>query len=241
MRRILTAAIAAASLMALLVLPTAAMATHVRPIGAPLKIDFLAISYNQCTSTGAPFHGAPFTLPSCPPVQTSPYLTVGTLDANGAPAQNWGRQRLDVCGASCANTVKITFNDKDIRCNAAFVSSVCGPGNSAGPPDYTGELGVEFPLRITDHYNGSSGVDPGTMVDFPFTYNVSCFSTGTSIGSNCNVTTSFDSVVAGSAGNEYSKRANIGIGQVLVFDGGADGIVATAGNLRFQEAGLFLP
>src|SRR5437899_12856067 len=164
MRRFLTAP-AAAALVGLLVLATAATATHVRPIGAPMKIDFLAISYNQCTSTGAPVHGSPASAPSCvPPVQTSPYLTVGTLDANGAPAGNWGRQRLDVCGpsgyAGCpASDVRILFHDQDIRCNAAFVSSACGPTNSAGPPDYTGEIAVTFTLRITDHYNSSSGVE----------------------------------------------------------------------------------
>jgi hypothetical protein len=234
MRRILTAA-APTVLVALLALPTAATGTHVRPIGAPMKIDFLAISYNQCTSAGAPFHGAPVSAPSCaPPVQTSPYLTAGTLDANGAPAGNWGRQRLDVCRpsgyAGCpASDVRIVFHDQDIRCNAAFVSSACGPTNTAGPPDYTGEIAVTFTLRITDHYNGSSGVDPGTVVDFPFTYAVPCVPTGPGIGSTCDLSTTFNGVITTFATNEYSKRANIGIGQVLVTDGGRTPLAARLG------------
>jgi hypothetical protein len=169
--------------------------------------------------------------------------------------QNGGYQRLRVCvPTGCPNVdVYIKFVDTDIRCSLGLVgwgatNSLCPAANhvtynnGATQPtasDYGGEVQVGMTFRITDH-------DPSqeyTAADFPFSYAVSCTPTTAdpTIGSNCNLDTTMNSVLPTSVTSEAGKRANIGLSQLLVHDGGPDGIVSTQDNSRFQEAGIFIP
>ena len=61
-------------------------ATHPRPAGAkPIRLS-LVPAYSPCAAPNRT-HGPPLAFPSCnPPAQTSAQATVGTPDANGAPA-----------------------------------------------------------------------------------------------------------------------------------------------------------
>jgi hypothetical protein len=258
MRRF-TTCLSAAFAACLVTLFTAPMAIGaiVHPQGATPKIDFFVISYKQC-SVGNTTHVAPYALPSCsPPVATSQYLTAGTPPVNGAVASSIGHQRLDVCpaGPPCGivppDDVRIIFMDRDVRCMASFAgSSFCNTaadannvGGTPTPPDYTGELRVHFLMRMTDQANNPGGNTDGTLIDIPFEYSPQCVSTvSVAIGAMCNVTTTFNAVMAGSASAETGQRDNIGISQVQVFDGGADGVGSTTGdNTLYQEAGIFLP
>jgi hypothetical protein len=58
------------------------------------------IAYRVCSSAEQnEQHGPPLDGPSCsPPVQSSSYLTVGTLDANQNPAGFIGQVRYDSVG-----------------------------------------------------------------------------------------------------------------------------------------------
>src|SRR4029453_7416585 len=103
--------------------------------------------------------GAPLSFPSCsPPARGSSSLTVGTPDANGAPAKMIGSLRIDALAgnpAPVANEAeaKVTFNVTDVRCNAGDTRSVCPYDNAQAGRDYTGQLRIRLPLRLTDPYN----------------------------------------------------------------------------------------
>ena len=107
--------------------------------------------------------------------------------------------------------------------------------------DYTGELGVGSSLRLTDKANGPSGREDGTMSDAIELFTVACAATAdTTIGSNCNALTSAKAVVPGLITG--GKRAIWELGQVSVYDGGADDDADTAGdNTLFMTQGIMVP
>jgi hypothetical protein len=99
---------------------------------------------------------------------------------------------------------------------------------------YEGELRATTTARITDKANGDGAPEPATVSDLDFPVTVPC-TAGT-----CAVTTSFDAVLAGSA--PEGQRSNWELGQIRVFDGGADGLASTtADNTLFADQGLFAP
>jgi len=225
----------------IMVVAQVALASHARPKAAtPLSVS-LVPAYKQCTAANST-HGAPLTFPSCnPPVQASSFLTVGTPDANGAPANAIGSVRLDVLvqPAPASNDVSIVAKMADVRCKPA--ETACGAANAADGPDYTGQVQGTAQIRITDHYNGAGGTDAGTVTDIPFPVNTSCTATAgnTAQGSDCNVTTTANAVVVGSV--KTGKRANVEIQQLQIFDGGAAGIAGATDATLFQVQGIFIP
>jgi hypothetical protein len=69
---------------------------------------------------------------------------------------------------------------------------------------------------------------------------VPCSATGGAEGGACNITTTADAVMPGVA--KEGQRAVWELGQVSVYDGGADGDADTAGdNTLFAVQGLFAP
>ena len=89
--------VGAVGVMGLMVMAQMASATHPRPKGAtPLRVSIVP-AFKQCTAPNRT-HGAPLAFPSCnPPVQTSNFLTVGSPDANGAPANSVGFDPAATC------------------------------------------------------------------------------------------------------------------------------------------------
>jgi len=231
----------AIGVLGIMVVAQIASASHPRPKSAtPTRVS-LVPAYKQCTAANST-HGAPLTFPSCnPPVQASSFLTVGTPDANGAVANAVGSIRLDVLvqSAPASNDVSIVAAMSDVRCKPA--ESACGAANAADGPDYTGQVQGTAQIRITDHYNGASGTDPGTVTDIPFPVNTSCTATAgnTGQGSDCNIATTANAVVVGSV--KTGKRANVEIQQLQVFDGGAVGIAGASDATLFQVQGIFIP
>ena len=94
-RMVLPLALALGAL-GMMVMATAASATHPRPVGAsPLRASMVP-AYNACAAPNRT-HGPPLAFPSCnPPVQSSTSLTVGSPDANGAGANSVGFIKLAV-------------------------------------------------------------------------------------------------------------------------------------------------
>jgi hypothetical protein len=213
-----------------------ASATHPRPKGAtPIRVPFVP-AYMQCTGTGNRTHGAPLAFPSCnPPVQTSPNLTVGTPDANGAAANAIGYALVQVVPGD----VKLSGQASDIRCKPGVAT--CGSANTADGPDYTGEIQSNAIIRVTDHYNGPSLAEPATVQDIPFPTNVTCTgTTDTNIGGFCSVSTSANAILAGAV--KPNQRAIVESAQVTASDGGIDGQVSTpADNALFAVQGVFIP
>ena len=221
-------------------------ATHPRPKGAtPIRLS-LVPAYAQCTAPNRT-HGPPLAFPSCnPPAQASSFLTVGTPDANGAPANSEGFVKIEVIvgtpGPPDDSDFAITFNLSDVRCKAGV--STCGNSNAVDGADYTGQLQANATIRMTDHYNAATpggGTDTATVVDIPFPINNECASTAdTSIGGLCQISTSAVALGLPSSSLE-GKRVNIELAQMRISDGGPDGQVSTANNTPFAVQGLFIP
>ena len=223
----------------LMVVSQVASATHVRPKGAsPLRAS-LVPSFKACATPNRT-HGAPLAFPSCnPPVQTSNFLTIGSPDANGAGANSTGFILLKVKTTS-PEDVLITSSITDVRCQAATAAAVCNSPNAADGPDYSGGVQGNATIRISDHYNGPTLTEAATVVDIPFPVNGTCANTtATTVGGTCSVNTTANAVVVGSV--KDTQRGVIEIGQLQIFDGGADGNVTTADNTLFEVQGIFIP
>ena len=221
-----------------------ASGSHVRPKGAsPLRASVVP-SFKACATPNRT-HGAPLAFPSCnPPVQSSSFLTVGTPDANGAPANSVGSIRLDVQagvpGPPEDSDVLIKANISDVRCTPAGGATICNSANAADGPDYSGEVQGNAIIRISDHYNGPGLNEAATVQDIPFPVNATCTNTtSTTVGGTCNANTSANAAVPGSV--KDTQRAVVELNQLQVNDGGADGQVATADNTLFEVQGIFIP
>jgi uncharacterized repeat protein (TIGR01451 family) len=208
---------------------------YARPQGAsPLRVP-LVPSYRQCGNEATLQHGAPLSYPSCGnPQQSSGYLTVGTPDANGQAANSIGSVLYTVLGEIPVDPnngnqadVRIDFSLTDVRKRSDL-------------SDYTGELLVSAPLRLTDHDNGAGDFTSATVQDMTYRYVVPCAATAsTTIGATCVLHTTANALEPGTL--KESKRAIWQLGQVQVLDGGADGQAATADNTLFATQGGFVP
>jgi TolB protein len=195
-----------------------------RPKGASPFQTYLVPAYNPCTAPNKT-HGSPLAFPSCSPPTRSSNLTLGTPDSNAQPANGLASVFL----ATRVGDLKVAVTIRDVR--------------KADLSDYTGQLDVQTDLRITDKNNTPSPGGPGaaTVTDSPLHVPVSCTATGSAtLGSDCNITTTVDSLYAGAIG--AGQRAVWALGQVKAYDGGADGLASTTGdNTLFLTQGIFIP
>jgi acyl-homoserine-lactone acylase len=207
---------------------------YARPKAAtPVSIRLIP-AFEQCTSGNAT-HGAPLAVPSCkPPVPASDYLTVGTPDVNGKAPNFTGSITLHVAGE---NPIDPDNGDQaDVGISASFTDV----RKASDLTDYTGELSAVLDLRTTDHNNGISLEDPATAMDTPLRLTIPCTATGGTEGSNCNIVTTADAVRPNLV--TEGQRAVWELGQVKVYDGGADGDAETTGdNTLFAVQGTFAP
>jgi hypothetical protein len=194
---------------------------YARPRGASPLMAYLVPAYRQCTAPNRT-HGAPLAFGSCaPPVQSSAQLTVGTPDANGRAAATIGVVRYGVMPA--AGDVRIS-------------TDVTGVLRKGPLTPYGGELALDTALRITDRNNTPypGGPGPGTVQDTPFPVTVPCTS------GSCSVATTVNAVVAGAVVG--GRRTIWELGQVKLYDAGADGVASTTGdNTLFMVQGVFTP
>ena len=207
---------------------TDSLAGYVRPKGAsPLRVS-LVPAYNQCVTPNRT-HGAPLSFGSCaPPAQSSSFLTVGTPDANGAPAQGiaWLQMKA-VLGDEGTG-----LDEADVQLDATSTDVRL----SSGLGDYTGELQARVDLQVTDRSSGPAGDEPATGQTVSFRFAVPCQATAsTSVGSTCTVATTADALAAGTI--KESVRTIWQLDSVRLFDGGADGVAATDPNGPFRVAG----
>jgi hypothetical protein len=215
-----------------------AAASHVRPRGAsPIRVS-LVPAFKQCTAPNRT-HGPPLGFQSCsPPAQSSNFLTVGTPDANGADPNSIGVVQLKV-KATSPGEVLISFSISDVRCLPATDASVCSGANAAGGPDYSGTLQIDSTIRISDHYNGPNHNEAATVQDIPFPATIYCTNTAdTSIGGICD---NPGPQCLGCIPPPDRQRAVVGVTQIRVLDGGADGWVGTQDNTLFMDQGIFVP
>jgi hypothetical protein len=222
-----------------LLVPDPRLRGYARPQSATPSTVRLVPAFEPCIG-GASTHAAPLAAPSCsPPQQTSDYLTVGTPDANGKPAVAAGRLGMTVVGESPINLGN--GDQADVVLEASFTDV----RNQGSLTDYTGELRFVPTLRITDRFNGPPGGpaqrEPATTVEVPLPITVPCMATVDAAGATCNLTTGADAVAGGNLARE-AQRAVWELGQIRVYDGGADGDADTTGdNTLFAVQGTFAP
>ena len=208
---------------------------YARPNAATPTTVKLVPAYRACTSANGS-HGAPLVAASCnPPVQTSDFLTVGTSDSNGEAANSAGSLKLKVVGENPIDpnngdqaNIEITLQLSDVRRKGNLL-------------DYTGQLRGLLTFRMTDRYNGPGLDTPATTAQTSFPFTVNCSSTApAAIGSDCNLTTTADAVMANTV--REGTRSIWQLGQIQVFDGGADGMASTTSdNTLFAVQGAFAP
>ena len=202
-------------------------------------------AFEPCTAPDRT-HGPPLSFGSCSsPDKISPNVTVGTPDANGAPARSDSSVHIRVApgapGLPSDTQVWINMTMTDVRCDG---STTCGNANTSGGADYTGELELRFAFQGTDKYNGPGHNESATMTDYTFHMPEPCNQTADpSIGSQCGrLNFSMDAIVPGIVLNLEGKRAMWQLGQIQVYDGGADSDGDTTGdNTLFAVQGLFIP
>ena len=204
-----------------------------RPKSAsPVRVS-LVPAYNQCASPTRT-HGPPLAFPSCTPAQASTVLTVGTPDANGQASNSVGYARV----AAQAGNPATPANEADVRVEF----EITDVRRRSDLTDYSGELQLNAPLRITDRFNGASpgGTNAATVLDIPFPVDSSCVTTADpSVGGRCVAITTFNAIVPNAV--VEGKRAIWAFGQFEVIDGGADGQIATHPNTLFAVQGVFVP
>jgi Tol biopolymer transport system component len=207
--------------------------SYPRPKGAsPMRVS-LVTAYGQCTSPNRT-HGPPLAFGSCnPPAKESQHVTVGTGDSNMRPARNEGFLRLRAMPGNPGTPadeadVAISFFSDDIF--------------NLDLTDYTGELRASVPITITDKDNTPhpGGPGAGTTQQFDFTVDATCVAVADpQEGSSCQTSTTADALIPGAI--KEGRRAVWQLGQVVVYDGGADGDTATTGNTVFARQGVFVP
>jgi hypothetical protein len=133
-------------------------------------------------------------------------------------------------------------NEADVKIN----TSITDVRNKSGLTDYAGQLQEVATLRVTDRFNSADPAtqpvnDIGTGSDTPFPVTVPCTTTPASntVGSTCALNTTANALAPNAV--VESKRTIWEMGPVQVFDGGSDGVAATAGNTLFMDQGVFVP
>jgi hypothetical protein len=247
---------AGAVILGSLMLTSTAAGTHVRPKAAtPLYTSFV-VAYKPCNVTNAN-HGPAFAFGSCaPPQPASRWLTVGTADSNGKPANFVGSSRLTVTGPPA--DIKADVRLSDIRCTAALAGANPALCPSGSLNEYVGQVAVVYMLRISDHCNlpniavppscpvpvGAGNPIAATVIDFPFSIVVNCVPPAPGVGSDCNLMTSFNAITGGPPfGINAMTRMNIATLDPHVTDGGPDGHTGPGSDNddRFLEEGVFVP
>ena len=187
-------------------LPVNTASAFARPKGATPFRASLVPAFQACTSSNRT-HGAPLAFPSCaPPAPGSSSLTVGVGDGSPALSKSIGSMRMDVMPT-----------DVNLRMSLTNVM------NASNLSDYTGQLHASMSSRLTD----KEGTVASTRMDFPFGFDVPCTSTAdTTLGGDCRIVTSFNSVLPGSATS--GLRTNWEMGRFEVYDG-TGALLATQG------------
>jgi hypothetical protein len=249
-----TALVAALTVVVVLAGASSAMGAHQRPQGATPFYTQLVPAHRQCTLTDSTHNGG-MVGQSCTfggtgrGAPSSPNICVGTPDGPcPAPAASTGFVKLCTTtvagGCSTVGDIRIDSVITDVRCipvppGGLPCASAANSGNGTqNTLDYIGQLQGAMTVRITDHNNGG-GTTAATVEDLQFLFTLACAFVNTPVGSTCQVHTSFNAVVP--AASAASKRASTELGQVVVRDGGPDGLASTATNSDFMRSGIFVP
>jgi dipeptidyl aminopeptidase/acylaminoacyl peptidase len=204
---------------------------YARPKGAsPMRIPLVPAA-KPCTAPNST-HGSPLSFGSCSPGSTtSSNLVV-----------SFGEQRTKSIGQVTLKVVPGTAGAPD-DADVTFDASTTNVMRASDHADYTGELRLELPLRITDRWNfpNPGGNGYGTVSDTSLYATIPCTaSADTTLGASCALSSTIDALVPGAV--QEGLRAVWALGQLKLHDGGADGDADTpADNELFEVEGIFVP
>ena len=206
-------------------LPVNTPSTYIRPKGAtPIYTSFVT-AFRPCTSSNRQ-HGPPLAHPSCnPPVPESPNLAVS---AGETQLRSVGSLRARVLTGATGEP-----DDTDVQLTFSLTNVMKASDFS----EYSGEVGVRIPSRVTD----KEGAASSTTQHFPLSWSVPCAPTpDPAIASACTLDTTLDAVLPGAAAE--GTRATWAFDAVEVHDGGPDANADTLGdNSPFLRQGVFVP
>ena len=202
---------------------------YARPKAGTLVSASLVPAFQACTVSNEA-HAPPLGFPSCsPPAQASAAATLGTPNGTGTAYQSVGR----IVFTTLYGDPTTPADEADVHLSASLTDVF----SLAGSTDYAGSLEAVTQLRLTDRLN--SGTEPGTVGDFALRLRMPCTPTPATTGSTCAATSTADALIPGMV--VEGKRSVWQLGKVDVYDGGADGDPATAGNTLFATQGVFVP
>jgi hypothetical protein len=261
-------ALTLATAVAVLLMASVALASHVHPAtGGAKKVSFsLVPAFKACTTGVTGQHGSPLVGPSCRTTTAS--ATSATLTTGESPhglfrgAGSFSLEVFCTDGSMLPCTqedLKITASLTDVRCKGTIGSNatLCPSTNSLGGRDYAGQVQVNSMIRITDHYNtvttnpvpacSSTTSCSATVVDLPNPITVSCAATSAdaTTGGACNLSTTACSTVPQPdhcfVRQEAGKKGNVELGQIVFNDGGTDGLASTSPNTVYARQGIYVP
>ncbi len=213
-----------------------------RPKAATPMFAPFVTAYNACPTPNR-VHATPLNFGSCnPPARSSGVLTSGSPDANGFAANMTGAVKLVVINGNAGTPadeadVAIEIDITDVR-------------NNPSGTDYTGRVLATTAITVTDRRaDAQENPTLGTTQPFDLGIPVQCTGTAsTTIGSNCTLSTTVDSLVPGAVAE--GARSNWELGQFVVKDAGPNGTGYGAGcpftcgdgdEGTFLRQGIFIP
>jgi hypothetical protein len=205
--------------------PVHTPSSYIRPKGAsPIYASFVT-AFEPCTTSNRT-HGPPLAHASCnPPVPESPNLTVS---AGETQLRSIGSLRIRVLAGVPGGP-----DDTDVQLSFSLTNVMKASDFS----EYSGEVGVRIPSRVTDRESPASS----TLQDFPLSWSVPCAPTADpQLASACALNTTLDAVMPGAAAE--GTRAIWAFDAIEVHDGGPDGNADSPGdNSPFLKQGIFVP
>jgi hypothetical protein len=204
-------------------LPVDTPSTYAAPAAATLINAALVPAATPCVDPDR-VHAAPLSFGSCSsPTIRSSTLTVGVGDGGPAPAKSIGSVQLKALGSGGE------ADDADLGIQLSLSNVM----RKADLSDYTGELGLDLGLRLTDR----QGPLAQTTQNFTVSAAVPCSATAdTTLGGNCFLDTTAEALIP-SAITEGASSV-LALDPITVRDGGADedadtpaadGVLATQG------------
>jgi hypothetical protein len=200
------------------------------------------ISDAQCGArAGSPStHGTPLALSSCNP----PGFLGGTRAHYGAQGEGYVQLTALPGDADPTNgdqaDISIVSSMQDLHDGSP--TGVDYAPVASGP-----DLNAVAKLRISDHYNSSTGQPcaattscPGTTTDTDFSAPLNCVTTADpAVGSNCSAITSADAVTPGLV--LEAKKADTAIFRVRVRDTGSNGSLGDGDDRDAFMQGIYVP
>jgi plastocyanin len=182
---------------------------------------------NPTNGQHSPPLGTPATLP---PKQNSNISAVGS--------QNTGNASMTVVPGNqvtAADEADISYSGSITDVRAINATGVDYNPNAAGP-----DLTLLTRARLSDLQNGPPTGSAGTTTDLDLPgVPIDCVSTGGPEGSNCNLATSADAILAGAV--VEAKQTVVQVFRVRVNDSGADGVRGNADDVLFAQQGIYIP